>query len=231
MTTVLDIITSAMRLNQAVRKTESITADEGEDGMATMNEMLASWSNEGLNIISRTWEYFNITSGTSYTIGDGGDLNTVRPTVIKEAFLRIGNIDYSLQPLTDDEYEQIAFKTLATAIPTYYNYDNGYPLGKIRLYSSLAGSAELHLLSEKPFTAYTSLQDTVDLPAGTIRALKYNLAIDLAPEYNKEPSAAVIKGAKESLGAIRLAIAKNRPIKQKYNNNIGMNNIYTGWFR
>lgn len=230
-TTALQLITGALRLIQAVRKTEAITADEAEDGLAALNELLGSWSNETLNITSRVTESFNITSGTSYTIGSGQTLNTTRPISIEAAFIRIGNIDYPLTKITDEEYSSIAYKSLGTTIPQYFNYNNGYPYGTIKIYPALVGNVGLHLLSEKPLTEIATINTEIDLPAGTKRALKYNLAVDLAPEYGKQVSEVVYKIAKESLGQIRLSVAKNRPIKQRYDNSIAGNNIYTGYYK
>lgn len=216
MTTALQIITGAARLVGVVRKTEALSADEAADGLVALNDMLASWVNNGLLVTARTWENFIVASASSYTIGSAATLNTVRPMSIKEAFFRIGSIDYPLTILTDEEYERISYKTLSTGYPEYLNYDNGYATGIIRLYPQGAGG--LHLLSEKPLTAFASLSTTVDLPPGWNRALRYNLAIDLAPEYGESVSAEVVKIAGESLDNIQLSIAKNRPIKFKPQN-------------
>lgn len=192
---------------------EPLSADEANDGLNTLNEMMGSWSNESLLTVSRVRESFNISAGTSYTIGAGQTLNTIRPIAIKEAFIRIAQNDYYLEPLTDEQYAEIGFKSLSTNIPSYYNYNNAYPYGTITLYPALSAAAALHLLSEKAITSFPLLTTTVDLPAGWIRALRYNLAIDLAPEYGMEIPQQVLVNAASSKNAIALAIAKNRPMK------------------
>src|SRR5574343_694239 len=110
MTTALQIITSAARLIGIVRKGEALDNDEAVDGLSALNDMLASWSNNGLLCVSRVWEYFTVTSATSYTIGSGQTLNTTRPLVIKSAFFRSGDIDYPLEIISDEEYESITLK-------------------------------------------------------------------------------------------------------------------------
>lgn len=229
MTTARDIITGAVKLLGSLRKGETLDADEAADGLVALNEMISSWGNSSLLIPSRTWESFNISSGTAYTIGSGQTLNTTRPISIQRAFTRISNIDYPLTYLTDEEYEDISFKSISTSIPEYYTYDNAYPYGTIRLYPSLATSAELHLLSEKPLTEFTTLNTSVDLAPGVKRALRFNLAIDLAPEYETAVSPEVANTAVTSLNSISLAVAKNRPIKYDpaYLDPI---NIYTGGY-
>jgi len=211
MTSALQLITGAARLIGVIRKSEAMTADEAADGLVALNDMLASWSNNGLLCVSRVWEYFTVNSALSYTIGTGQELNTTRPLSIKAAFFRVGTIDYPLEIITDEQYESITLKTLSTNYPQYLSYDNAYPYGTIRLYPQ--GAGELHLLSEKPITNIAGLSTTVDLPAGWNRAIRYNLAIDIAPEYGEEPSPAVVEMAKQSKMEIMLSIAKNRPIK------------------
>lgn len=211
MTTALQFITGAARLIGVVRKGEALDADEASDGLSALNDMLASWSNNGLLCVARVWEYFTVTASTSYTIGSGQSLNTVRPIDIKAAFFRIGTIDYDLEIISDEEYERISLKTLTTNFPRYITYDNAYPYGTIRLYPQ--GAGELHLLSEKPITSISTLSTSVDFPAGWNRAIRYNLAIEIEPEYGVGVPPAVVKTATESLSNISLAIAKNRPIK------------------
>lgn len=227
-TTVRDIITGAAKLLGVLRKSEVLSADEAADGFVALNDMIESWSNDSLLINARAWESFNISSGTSYTIGTGQTINTTRPTVIKDVFVRIGDIDYTLIYLTDEEYERIPYKAISTNIPQWYNYDNGFPTGIIRIYPSLSVSAELHLLSEKPITEFTSLNQVIDVTPGTKRALRSNLAIELAPEYQVEPSASLVRMATTSLDLIMLAIAKNRPIKYQ-GTPVARGNIFNGW--
>ena len=226
MTTALDIITGSARLLGVVRKGEALTGDEAVDGLEMLNDLLASWTNNGLLVTSRTWESFTVASAASYTIGTGQTLNTARPLKIANAFWRVTNTDCQLAIISDAEYQQISYKTLATGYPEYLNYDNGYPAGKIRLYPQ--GSGELHLLSEKPLTAVAALSTTVDLPPGWNRAFRANLAIEMAAEYGVSVPAEVVKIAQDSLSSIQLAIAKQRPIKSQQSS-VNMQNIYSGY--
>ncbi len=228
MTTVRDIITGAVRLLGTLRKGETLSADDVQDGFVALNDMIASWGNDSLLINARAWESFNIGAGSSYTLGVGQTINTTRPSSIQDAFVRIGNIDYTLTPLTDVEYERIPYKNLSSNIPQWYNYDNGFPTGIIRIYPYLSVSAELHLLSEKPITEFTDVNQTIVVTPGTNRALRSNLALELAPEYRVEPSASLVRMASTSLDSIMLAIAKNRPVKYQAPPTL-RGNIYNGW--
>lgn len=213
MATALDLITGAARLAGIVFKSEALDSDEAQDGLVSLNDMLSSWENNGLLVPSRIWESFTLANATSYSIGPGQTISTVRPTVIRSAFTRNAGIDYSMDIISDEQYESIPDKTLATGYPQYLSYDNGYPNGVIRLYPQLISGAELHLLSEKPLANIATLNTLVELPPGWNRAIRYNLAIEISGEYGVEVPAAVVKIANDSLTSIQTAIAKNRPIK------------------
>lgn len=218
MTTALDIITGAARLLGVVRKGEALDADEAADGLSALNDMIASWSSERLFIAVRTRDSFTLTASATHTIGTDQTLNTVAPIRISNAFIRNGDLDYPLTIITDEEYDSLALKTLAASPPAYINYikSNSSNVGTIRLYPVPSASDALHLLSEKAVTDVALTSDTVFLSqVGFKRALKYNLAIDLAPEYGVEPSNAVVAIARSSLGAIKLEVAKNIKMRRE----------------
>jgi hypothetical protein len=68
----------------------------------------------------------------------------------------------------------------------------------------------------------------MSLPDGWERALIYNLALELAPEYSQKPDAYIVKIANDSLGAIRQKVAQVRGM-DAYPNNLAVRNIFSGW--
>lgn len=226
MTTALGIIKSAMKKSGILTKTETPTSDESADALETLNEMLSSWSNDGMTVYARTLESFAITPSVgSYTIGSGGDFDTARPVKIVSAYIRDGGIDYPLTLITDEAYAKISYKSQAATYPTYINFDNNFPLSTIKFYP-VPTSGTLYLLSEKELSAFT-LNQTVSLPSGWKRALVYNLAMELAPEYGQRTPDEVVLLAKQSKGEIRTAIMRNRTMDVTPT---GVSrNIYTGW--
>lgn len=227
MTTAGDLITGAAKLIGVVFKSEALSADEAQDGLVSLNDMLASWANNGLLCVSRVGESFSVSSATSYTIGTGQTLNTARPIDIISATFTVGGIDYPLTKITDEQYETILLKTLPGGPPQFIAYDNAYPAGTIRLYPQSAGT--LNLLSEKPLTSFALLSTTASLAPGWNKTIKFNLAVDMGPEYGQEVPASVLKGAADSMNAIMLAIAKNRPVKFRAPLTTE-GNVYRGWY-
>lgn len=227
MATARKIIKSAMRRAGILTGNENPTAEEAADGLEMLNDMLASWSNDSMVIYARTLENFPVSGGVaSYTIGPGATFDTVRPVKIVSAFIRIGTLDYPLQIINDETYADIGMKSI-NGIPQALNFDNNYPVVTIKLYGPPDASYTLFLLSEKQLTQFT-LDDNVDLPPGWRRALIYNLALELAPEYGQPASQEVVSVARESKGEIRRAIMAARNLD--WDTGVGgQGNIYNGW--
>lgn len=227
MTTALEIITRAMQEAGILFKSETPDADEASDALAKLNSMLASFSNESLLVTARTRESFPLTGAASYTIGSGGDFDTTRPTYIVEAHTTQGDITYPMGSMTDENYEKIRQKNL-TGIPEFYNYTNGYSLGKLYIWPIGDASYTVHILSEKPLTSFASLSTTVDLPPGWEDLLIYNLGARLCPSFGQPISAELKYFAEQSMRNIKVSVAKSRSMDAQPSP-AGTNNIYSGW--
>ena len=228
MTTARRIIQKAMQKTGVLVKSETPHADEAADALDALNALIQSWSNDSALITSRAWETFTLTGGQiTYTMNIGGDFNTTRPTHIITGYIRIGSIDYPLTVATDQAYNSITFKNL-TGIPQFINYDNAYPTDNVRLYPAPSSAYSIFILSEKPLSQITSLDTDIDLPPGWERALVYNLALELAPEYNQKPDESIVAIARDSLAKVRLSNIRARPMNA-YPQRVSVRNIYSGW--
>lgn len=227
MTTARSIVTRAMQKIGVLVKSEAPSADEAQDALSSLNALISSWGNDSLNIYARTWESFPMTGASSYTIGPSGNFNTIRPTNIISAYLRSVDIDYPVAVIDDESFNTIPFKSL-TGVEYVLNYSNSYPLGVIRPYPIPSASYSLFLLSEKPLTEFATLDTELSMPPGTERALIYNLALELAPEYSQQPDPSVVKIANDSLGLIRSKVAQVRRM-DAFPTNFASRNIYSGW--
>jgi hypothetical protein len=211
--TVQELIKASLRLIGAIATGETPTDAELQDGMSALNLLIKGWSNKAHLVYYETEDTHTLVSGTSqYTIGSGATINTTRPIKIIRAFVQVGNIDYPLDIIGEQQYREIGIKTYS-ATPGWLYYNPGYANGEINLYP--AGSGTLYLYSKKVLTTYTALTTSISEPEGLERAMKYNLAIELAPEYGVEPSGAVIKVAEESRADIEALNASNQvqPVK------------------
>lgn len=230
MTTANDLITSAFRKAGIITLQETLSANAANRGLDAMNQMLESWSNDGLNVFSRTWVNFTLTPlQASYQIGTGApDFNTPRPSAIVSAYIRIGNIDRPVYVINDEIYAtQIAVKNIGGP-PKWLNYDNAFPIGNIRLWPEAGAAYQLFLQTEVPLSDF-KLTDTVNLPPGWERAIIFNLAEEICGDYGQEPPPSVVQIAQKSFSLIRKQVQRNRSL-DKYPQGINSNNIYSGWF-
>lgn len=228
MTTARNIITRALRKNGVLTKNESPSGDEASEALATLNDMISSWSNDSLLIYARQSESFPLVSGqASYTIGSGGDFNTVRPLQILSAFIRVSNIDYDINIIRDVSFDQINQKNILNTYPDVLYYEVGVPLGTITLYP-VPTTGALHIRSEKELQEFSTLDSVLELPAGWGRALVYNLSLELAPDYGQQVSQATYEIAMDSLSKIKTAVARNKTMDYpSYGGNYG--DINSGW--
>lgn len=179
--TVQELIEGSLRLC-GIRISTSTELDEA---LEALNGLLNLWNAERLMIYAVTKESLSITSGTgTYTIGSGGDLDTVRPQQLIDAYIRDSDDeDHPVDvTMSEKEYNAIEDKT-ATGRPEHIYYSPEYPLGKIYFDLIPEDSETLILDSWKPITEFASLATEITLPKEYEKALRFNLAVDLAPEY------------------------------------------------
>lgn len=229
MTTAQDIISASMRKIGVLRKGETPDATESVDALALLNDIVGSWSLESLLIYGTTTESFTLSPAASYTIGSGQTLDTTRPTWIKAATITIGNLDYPLRIVAEDDFQlEIIQKSISTTIPRVLTYNNAYPYGTIKLWPTLSASATLTLMSEKPLSSFATLSTTFDMPPGWSHALKANLAVLLSPEYSLPVSADLQAQAAVAKGNLKKQVIKAHPMTYR-DDTVVKSNIYTGF--
>jgi len=212
MATANTIIYGAYRLNSVLNPSSA----QGGYGLEALNNMISSWSAEGLLIPYNTDESFTLAVGKSfYMIGPGGDFDTIRPLRVIDAFIRdINNDDYSVDvSMTRAEYNAITKKD-AIARPTRLYFDPQYPKGKICFNYGPETAETLYLTSEKTITELATLSTTVDLPAFYKEALVYNLAIRLSQELDTQLSKVTLGIAMFSKNTIENINARDKTFKQ-----------------
>ena len=77
------------------------------------------------------------------------------------------------------------------------------------------------------FTQYTSNDTTIDLPQGYLPALKFNLAMEIAGEFESEPSLIVQRRAMDTLKNVKRLNNLHRVPRMRYKSSQpGMNRRY-----
>lgn len=185
----IDIISGALRLISSLTPGEAVNGSEAANALVVLNEMLSAFSMEWGLINATTIESFPLIVGqTSYTIGTGGNFNTVRPDTIFNQWIydTVAGIRYPLKQIADNQYNSVPLNTIQS-IPKAIYYDPQYPLGVLYIYPTAGLSTyQLNLESIKPIMQFTTINTVMTLPAEYFKALKLLLADELAPEYGFE---------------------------------------------
>lgn len=204
---VLELLNGAVRELGALGLGEALPDDEAQDALQALNDMMGTWRTESLMIYGNTSATTPLVSGqNTYTVGVGADVNTTNNTRILSVYVRSSNnIDFPVYTTTNvDEYASIRAKTITTSLPNLALVNYTHPNREIVLWPVPSDeSYTLVVWLWDKLLGFTSLTETVSLPDGYARALRTNLAIDLAARYGKPVSDALAKTARESKAQIK----------------------------
>lgn len=200
-TTALTLITGAFNRLNVFMPGQTIPARNANDGLSYLNTMMSSWKQITQRQAYRAREVFALVGGKGgpsnpYTIGPGGDFNTVKPASQNEIVgcgLLIGGTNPQAEIpraiLTDDADEAIQIKELANPgffTAMYYNPTYSNDLGTIELWPVPSNADNsLVLYRTGAIAAFTSLQATVYVPDGAEDAIYWDLAFRMAPSYGR----------------------------------------------
>lgn len=202
-TTAGDIVRKAMSKILVLGTQDTLASADLQDGLDALNAMLDSWWNESLAVYAIKQENFPLTANVaSYTVGPAATWNTTRPTRIVNAFARYQNVDYPVTPIDRLQYDPIPYKTTG-GIPLVLFYDRLYPQGTVTLYPVPNLAMTLYFDSYLQIQSFADKDDLINLPPGYARALIFNLACEIAPDYNKVPDAMTLRIAAESKGNLK----------------------------
>lgn len=195
MATAQDIIDAAYR--KIGLKDPSVT-DRGT-ALAMLNNMISVWGLDSL-LPYLVRESFDLTIGKAeYTIGSGGDFDTIRPLGLNNVYL-VNSDHYSF--LVDafgvKDYNRTRNKTLSGR-PTKVYFIPEYSLAKLIFNRQTDVIYTAHFEFNKNFTEFGAIGTTVDLPNEYKEAMIYNLAIRLAEDESIALSQSVIQIAGNSL--------------------------------
>jgi hypothetical protein len=137
----------------------------------------------------------------TYTVP--GNFKIPRPVRITNAFTRITasgstGLDYFIDIIGRDQYAALGFKGISGPWPKVVYMDPTYPLATLYFYPNPSNAGVLHLWTDQILSDFTGLTQAISLPQGYARAIKKNLALELAPEYGKTAGALLVKQALES---------------------------------
>lgn len=194
-----DIIRGALRLIGVTEPGEAPSSSEASDALSALNMMVKSWQADGINLW-RTSEgsLTLVQSQATYTMGGSGTPDFAsRPLSILSMRRRVSGIDTPLQAWSRQLYFEQPNKA-TEAPPTAFYYDPGRSQGTLYLWPTPdATSTTLHFTYKRSIEDFDTLTNEPDFPTEWLACLKYNLAVEIAPEYGRDPSQLVLARAGE----------------------------------
>ncbi len=232
MTNAREIINGAAKLLSVVGRGQVLSAEDAQNGLEALNDLLGMFSLQPSAVFTTTTETFNITGQESYTIGTGGNFNTIRPVYIESVFMSDGAADYALGQVSLNDYMTLRDKS-DQGLSDFFAYDNNVPLSRIYFNPVGQSGYTVTITSKKAVTKFADLTTDYELPDGMSMMLKYNLAVIWAPQFEMEASPTVQATARQTKTAYMAYNNTNNvatsSMDAMFSN--GSGNIYTGWDR
>lgn len=208
MTTAGEQINGALRLLGVLAEGETPSAETSQDALTALNQMLDSWNTERLSVYATQDQVLMWpTNQRIRTLGPTGDLVGNRPVMVDDStFFRdpLTNVSYGIKLINQQQYNGIAVKTVTSTYPQVMFVNMTYPDIELYVYPVPFRELEFHFISVEELTKPASLATTLAFPPGYLRAFRYNLACEMAPEFGVEPSPQVL----------RIAMSSKRNIKR-----------------
>ena len=197
-----DLINGALRLIGMLAEGETPSAGTSADALVAMQQMIDSWNTERLSIFTTQEQVFTWPAGAlSRTLGPTGDFIGNRPIQLDDSTYFIDpttGISYGIKIINQQQYDGIAVKTVTSSYPQVMWINTNYPNLDLHIYPVPTRSLEWNFISVDPLDQPAALGTSLAFPPGYLRAFRYNLACEIAPEFGVEPSPQVQRIAMSS---------------------------------
>ena len=239
MTTVRDLCAGALKKLGVLGADETMSSGDAAHVFSALNDWIDENKTENLTIFEMTRSTWTIVSGTgTYTVGAGGDVSIARPlykNIEHVSFQDTGtNLEVQLQPFTVDAWAKVALKTLTNSWPQAWFYNPAFPLGTLELWP-VPTSATLQgvIYALTAVEEFASLDTVISLPPGYRNFISHNLALEVAPDFERKPSALLVRQAQRSTANIKRANIRLADLSSDagalvQGSSMGRYNIYAG---
>jgi len=216
MATTRELLSGAHRLLGLVNSGNVLPEAVYQDNLVALNQMIDSWSTERLAVFcTQDQTYYWEAGARIRTLGPTGDFvyilatqseipivtqdedyigvddaTTQRPILLDDStFFRdpSTNVSYGIKFINQLQYNNIAVKTVQSTYPQVMFVNMTFPDITLSVYPVPSRMLEFHFISVQPLANATTLATDLAFPPGYLRAFRYNLALELAPEFNVEP--------------------------------------------
>jgi hypothetical protein len=220
MATTRELLSGAHRLLGLVNSGNVLPEAVYQDNLVALNQMIDSWSTERLAVFcTQDMTYYWTAGARIRTLGPTGDFvyilgnqsdtpivtqgddyigvdgsQPARPILLEDStYFRdpTTNVSYGIKFINQLQYNNIAVKTVQSTYPQVMFVNMTFPNITLSVYPVPNRMLEFHFISVQPLANPATLDTDLAFPPGYLRAFRYNLALELAPEFNVEPSTEV----------------------------------------
>lgn len=208
----IKLISSALRLIGVIASGETAPADAANDSLEVLNMMIDGWNADRLTIYTIAINDFPfVANKQTYTLGTGGDFNIPRPPEITGAsVVLLTNPGQPLErplriAINEKEWQDVSLKAVVSTFALIMYDDGAFPLRNLSFWPIPQEVDNFRLYSWQPLAQWSSLATVLTFPPGYYEAIRYNLAVRLAEEFNAPQSPGIVALANSSLAKIKTA--------------------------
>ena len=225
MATAESLISEAMGLIGVKDPAQPIDGRMAQSALVRLNTMMDGWKLDSLTAYQVSRVSASVSTATS-TIGPAATFNvTTRPEQIElGSFITSDGVDYDIQPITAQQYDQIPVKSNGSLGPRLVYMDRGYPTATLYFYPVPSSAVTVTLLVQTQLSEFADLTTDYALAPGYRRLIVNALACELAPDYEREPPPSVLRAA----ATARRAVARVNARVPQLNIPVGIP-VNAGW--
>lgn len=202
--TALDLITDALIEIGAHDLGQAVPAEEAALALRKLNQMLDRWATSPSMYPVLPEVSVPLDGSASYTIGPTGDVVATRPIRIDRATcVDSAGFEYQVRVLSRPLWDDIPNKDVTGGPVSDVWYDATSTNGTVYVYPKADNEYTLKLDVTSSLFSFTSLSTASTLPVGYESAIVSNLAVELAPSFQRQAPAELIRRAAGAVRAIK----------------------------
>lgn len=215
MSTAIQVLTDAFLKAGIIASGDVLTAEEANDGLRVFNDLLENLSLESQSVYGRSTETFLTVGGQGvYTIGPGGNWNTVRPVRIgSPGYCRYQSVDFPITPIDRADYDALAIKNQPGDIAERFLFLNDVPLGTITLWPVPQYVTSIGLHMDRLLSSISNLTTVLSFPPGYELMIKCLIAEMLAPEYGVQLPPPIAQQAARFKADVKRSNRRSRSVR------------------
>jgi hypothetical protein len=207
--TALAVVTDALKLLGVVAGHEVPTSAEQQDSLARLNELIDSWGTHAQTLHALRRDVVPlVVNQQTYTIAPtGADIALPTPQTVDAVAWLSGTgptaVEVFLDWATDQAYVAQPMKALRGSTPAAVTYTRTHATGELWVWPVPTAVVSLVLYWKQPLAQFPDLVTPLSLAPGYAKALRTNLALELAPEFGRVVDPNIARLAAESLADIK----------------------------